>query len=41
MTVSSGLGLVVAAYLLGSVSFSYLIVKLKEGKVECRSGVRG
>jgi glycerol-3-phosphate acyltransferase PlsY len=27
-----GLGLVAAAYLLGSVSFSYLIVKVKEGR---------
>lgn len=32
MSVPSGLALVVAAYLLGSVSFSYLIVKAKEGK---------
>lgn len=32
MTVQTGLGLVVAAYLLGSVSFGYLIVKIKEGK---------
>lgn len=32
MTPGTGLGLVVAAYLLGSVSFGYLIVKIKEGK---------
>jgi len=32
MRVETGLALVVAAYLLGSVSFSYLIVKLKEGR---------
>lgn len=32
MTGAHGLGLVAAAYLLGSVSFSYLIVKLKEGR---------
>lgn len=32
MSGTTGLALVVAAYLLGSVSFSYLIVKLKEGR---------
>lgn len=32
MNGTTGLALVVAAYLLGSVSFSYLIVKLKEGR---------
>ncbi len=32
MTTGSGLALVAAAYLLGSISFSYLIVKLKEGR---------
>jgi glycerol-3-phosphate acyltransferase PlsY len=32
VTTGTGLALVVAAYLLGSVSFSFLIVKLKEGK---------
>lgn len=32
MNGSTGLALVVAAYLLGSVSFSYLIVKHKEGR---------
>ena len=32
MTTDTGLGLVVAAYLLGSVSFSFLIVKVKEGR---------
>lgn len=32
MTTDTGLGLVVAAYLLGSVSFSFLIVKIKEGR---------
>jgi len=32
MSVPAGLALIAAAYLLGSVSFSYLIVKLKEGK---------
>jgi glycerol-3-phosphate acyltransferase PlsY len=32
VTVNTGLALVAAAYLLGSVSFSFLIVKIKEGK---------
>ena len=32
MTTGTGLALVAAAYLLGSVSFSFLIVKIKEGK---------
>lgn len=32
MTAGTGLALVAAAYLLGSVSFSYLIVKVKEGR---------
>ena len=32
MTAGTGLALVAAAYLLGSVSFSFLIVKIKEGK---------
>lgn len=32
MTSSTGLALVLGAYLLGSVSFSFLIVKLKEGR---------
>jgi acyl phosphate:glycerol-3-phosphate acyltransferase len=32
MTADTGLGLIVAAYLLGSVSFSYLVVKVKEGR---------
>jgi acyl phosphate:glycerol-3-phosphate acyltransferase len=32
MTSSTGLALVLGAYLLGSVSFSFLIVKIKEGR---------
>jgi glycerol-3-phosphate acyltransferase PlsY len=32
VTTGAGLALVAAAYLLGSVSFSFLIVKIKEGK---------
>lgn len=32
MSAGNGLALVLAAYLLGSVSFSFLIVKIKEGK---------
>lgn len=32
MSGTTGLALVLSAYLLGSVSFSYLIVKIKEGK---------
>lgn len=32
MTADTGLGLVVAAYLLGSVPFSFLIVRIKEGR---------
>ena len=32
MTIARGLALVAAAYLLGSVSFSFLVVKIKEGK---------
>ena len=32
MNGTTGVGLVLAAYLLGSVSFSYLIVKIKEGR---------
>lgn len=32
MTLGRGLALIAAAYLLGSVSFSFLIVKIKEGK---------
>ena len=32
MSGTTGLALVLAAYLLGSVSFSYLIVRIKEGK---------
>ena len=32
MTADTGLGLVVAAYFLGSVSFSFLIVRIKEGR---------
>ena len=46
MNGTTGLALVVAAYLLGSVSFSYLIVKIKEvaknrTSIKIRYGVTG